>query len=61
MSKQTTPRVSDSKRSPQAKQTTKQRKAARRFNKMNARKYYCFVFTLHAPPLHSQDVLAFYV
>lgn len=39
MSKKITARTGDSKRSPQAKQTTKDRKAARRFAKINARKY----------------------
>ena len=39
MSKQTTRRATDSKRTAEAKQTTKQRKAARRFAKINARKY----------------------
>lgn len=39
MSKRNAPRATDSKRTLEAKQTTKQRKAARRFAKMNARKY----------------------
>lgn len=39
MAKRNSPIAADSKRTPEAKQTTKQRKAARRFAKLNARKY----------------------
>lgn len=39
MAKRNAPSAADSKRTPEAKQTTKQRKAARRFAKLNARKY----------------------
>lgn len=39
MAKRNSPITADSKRTAEAKQTTKQRKAARRFAKLNARKY----------------------
>lgn len=39
MAKKSTPRPSDSKRTPQAKQTTKDRRALRKFTEANKRKY----------------------